>query len=96
MDLAEDGAKIAGPPDWVVEVISPSTRHRDAFTKRHLYEKYGVGEYWLVDPELERIEVYRLRNGRYLREAELSSEQGNVLKTRLFPGLEIAVAAIFA
>jgi len=96
MDLAADGAKIAGPPDLVIEVLSPSTRRKDAITKRHLYEKFGVGEYWLVDPELETIEVYRLRRGNFRREAELSAERADVLKSPLFPGLEIAVAEVFA
>jgi Uma2 family endonuclease len=95
MDLAADGAKVMGAPDLVVEVLSPRTRRTDAVTKRHLYEKYGVSEYWMVDPELETVEVYRLAAGRFRREAELSAEAGDVLTSPLFPGLEIAVSAIF-
>jgi len=96
MDLAADGAKIVGAPDLLVEVLSPRTCRTDAVTKRHLYEKYGVREYWMVDPELETVEVYRLRDGRFRRDAELSAERGDVLKSPLFPGLKIAVAEVFA
>ncbi len=95
MDLAADGESIKGAPDLVVEVFSPSTRRTDAITKRNLYQKYGVQEYWLVDPELEVIQVFRLREGTYRREAELSAEQGDILTSPLFPGLEIALTEVF-
>jgi Uma2 family endonuclease len=95
MDLAADGAKVKGAPDLVVEVLSPETRWTDAVTKRHLYEKYGISEYWMVDPELEKVEVYRLATGRYRREVELSAEREDVLTSPLFPGFEITIAEIF-
>jgi Uma2 family endonuclease len=48
------------PPDLVAEVSSPSTRRRDLTVKRELYEQQGVPEYWFVDLDSDRIEVYRL------------------------------------
>lgn len=95
MGLAADGANVKGAPDLVVEVLSPATRRQDAIMKRHLYEKYGVQEYWLVDPELETVEVYRLTRGGYRREAELSAEREDILASPLFPDLEIALTEIF-
>ena len=95
MSLAAEGANLQGAPDLAVEVLSPATRRTDAVMKRHLYEKFGVQEYWLVDPELEKVEVYRLWDGRYRRAAELSAEGGDVLKSPLFPGLEIVLSEIF-
>ncbi|MFY9824018.1 MAG: Uma2 family endonuclease [Thermoanaerobaculia bacterium] len=95
LHLAAGGENIQGAPDLVVEVFSPKTRRTDAVTKRHLYEKYGVQEYWMVDPELETVEVYRLGGGIFRREAELSAEQEDVLTTPLLPGLEIPLAEIF-
>lgn len=56
------GDGIYGTPDLVVEVLSPSTATRDKKTKKALYEKYGVEEYWIVDPAGKSIEVYHLRN----------------------------------
>ncbi len=60
-----DPEKIVAVPDLVVEVSSPSTRRRDLGLKKDLYERFGVAEYWFVDIEAERVEAYRLREGRY-------------------------------
>ena len=54
---------LQGPPDLVIEILSPSTARRDERLKRDLYERVGVLEYWLVDPDRDIIEVYRRRVG---------------------------------
>jgi Uma2 family endonuclease len=48
-------------PDLVVEILSPTTATRDRGLKRERYAHFGVPEYWVVDPESRRIEVYRPR-----------------------------------
>ncbi len=48
-----------GAPDWIIEVISPSTRMRDYITKLYNYRNAGVREYWIVDADKNRITVYR-------------------------------------
>lgn len=58
------GDGIYGAPDLVVEVLSPSTANRDKKTKKFLYEKHGVKEYWIVDPAGKSIEVYHLRDNK--------------------------------
>lgn len=89
-------AHVRGAPDLVVEIGSPSTRKRDETIKRRLYERSSVAEYWAVDPDLDEIRVYRLVNGRYARAITLSLEQGDVLTSPLFPGLELPLSEIFA
>jgi Uma2 family endonuclease len=46
---------VYGAPDLVIKVISPSSRRADQVTKRHLYDCFGVREYWVVDPELNTV-----------------------------------------
>lgn len=48
-----------GAPDWIVEVISPSSRSRECLLKLRKYEQAGVREYWVIDPEREMVTVYR-------------------------------------
>jgi Uma2 family endonuclease len=50
-------------PDWVCEVLSPSTAARDRITKRRLYAQAGIPFYWLIDPELRAVEALALRDG---------------------------------
>ncbi|GFI46362.1 hypothetical protein IMSAGC019_01676 [Lachnospiraceae bacterium] len=56
---------IYGAPELVVEVLSPSTAKNDKGYKKDLYEKAGVKEYWIVDPNMHSIEVYLLSGGRF-------------------------------
>ncbi len=58
-------AKLTGVPDLVVEILSPSRRRYDRRIKREKYERAGVPEFWIVDPEARCIEQYVLRDGKY-------------------------------
>ena len=62
--------------------------------KRRLYERMGVGEYWIVDPEIEAVKVFRLNAGRYER-TEPTLEDGVTLTSFLFPGLALPLKAVF-
>jgi len=89
-------AHVRGAPNLVVEIGSPSTRQRDETIKRRLYERFGVGEYWVIDPELGRIAVYRPGADGYERVADLWRERDEQLTSPLFPGLTLALGDIFA
>ena len=65
---------IHDPPDLCVEVISPSTEDRDRGRKMQMFARFGVPEYWIVDPRLRRIEVYRLEREAYALLADVSGE----------------------
>ena len=86
---------VKGVPELVVEIGSPGTRTRDETIKRRLYERFGVTEYWVVDPDVAVVRVYRRKGDRFDRPIELSSERGDVLTTPLMPGLELSLARIF-
>ena len=89
------GQHVTGAPDLVVEVGSPGTRKRDETIKQRLYERSDVVEYWIVDPDIDVIRVYRREGERFARAVELSSEAGDVLTTDLLPGLEILLSRVF-
>jgi Uma2 family endonuclease len=57
--------RVIGAPELVVEVLSPSTRDADKRRKFRVYERCGVGEYWLVDPEAEHVEVFAREGERF-------------------------------
>lgn len=52
-----------GAPDWVIEIVSPSSRSRDYLTKLFKYRSAGVREYWIVDPEERMTTVYAFEQG---------------------------------
>lgn len=60
-----DRRGVRGAPDWVVEVLSPSTASHDQILKRKIYERHGVREYWLIHPVDRVLTVYRLVNAEY-------------------------------
>jgi Uma2 family endonuclease len=86
---------VTGAPDIVIEIGSPGTRKRDETIKRRLYERSGVSEYWVVDPELDVVRVYRRAGESFSRPNELSREAGDVLTTPHLPGLEIPLSRAF-
>ncbi len=86
---------IQGAPDIVIEILSDTTRRTDEIIKRKLYERYGVPEYWIVDPELETIKVYRLANQAYVRSVELSKEANDSLTTPLLPDFRLPLTQSF-
>jgi len=86
---------VRGAPDLVVEILSAASRKTDEVTKRKLYERFAVAEYWVVDPELETIRIYRRVNGAFQRLADLSVEHNDSLTTPLLPRLDLPLAKIF-
>ncbi len=52
----------SGAPDWIIEIVSPSSRRMDYYTKLFKYRTAGVREYWIVDPEKDRILVYNFES----------------------------------
>jgi Uma2 family endonuclease len=87
---------VTGAPDLVIEIGSPGTRRLDETIKRRVYERSNVVEYWVVDPDIDVIRVYRRSGDRFERAAELSAEVGDLLTTALLPGLTIPLADVFA
>lgn len=83
---------ISGPPDVVVEILSLGSARRDLGVKRNTYERGGVAEYWIVDPESRSIEVLALGAQGYERAGLCENE---VLHSRVLPGFDLVLQTVF-
>ncbi|MBF0536863.1 MAG: Uma2 family endonuclease [Nitrospirae bacterium] len=84
---------IRGVPDMVCEIVSKGSHGKDTITKRKIYEKFRVPEYWIVIPELETIEVLTIEGDTY--ELFSIAEGEGVVKSRVIEGLEVDVKDVF-
>lgn len=84
---------VLGAPDLVVEILSPSTEALDRGYKKSLYARFGVAEYWIVDPKAQAIEVYALGSAGY--ELKGRYGKGDRFTSPLFPGLGLPLDEVF-
>lgn len=84
--------KITGAPDLLVEILSPSHRTFDTVLKRERYERAGVRELWLVDPDADSLVQLVLRRGRYVEVAA----DGPIVRLRALRGITIDLRKVFA
>lgn len=84
---------VRGAPDLVVEVLSPGNAHHDRGAKRRLYARYGVREYWIIDPQERTVEVTGLRDG--VLETLSVVPDGATVQSPLLPDLTLAVGDLF-
>lgn len=89
--LDDQGCK--GAPDLIVEILSPSTQRRDRLTKLNLYQRAGVREYWIVNPEDRTVQVMLLENGLY-RVVDVGTAQ-DVVKVNSLEGCYLELEKVF-
>ena len=89
-----DRRGVRGAPDWVLEVLSPSTAAHDQIAKRRTYERAGVREYWLVHPGDRTLTVYALIDGQYGRPEIYELKDHTPIG--VLPGVSIAWDALVA
>lgn len=98
------GGSYTGVPKFIAETLSPSTAKRDRTTKKNIYEKAGVEEYWIVSPQ-GALEIYYLEDGAYVLEQnyilqdDKEDEDYNAeteITLREFPHIKMTLAEIFA
>ncbi|MCF6096029.1 Uma2 family endonuclease [Thermovorax subterraneus] len=83
-----------GAPDMIIEITSPSSVRKDRLQKFYKYEKAGVREYWIVEPEEKLVSVFVLgANNKYGR-PDIYTE-GDEIKVSIFPDLIISLKGIF-
>ena len=89
-----DGRWIKGPPDFAIEVLSPSNQHRDRGVKRQVYARSGVQELWIVDPPDLTVESFVLQHDPE-RPAH-AWRMGDEASSSLFPDFSIALTEVFS
>ncbi len=85
---------VMGPPDLVVEILSPSTAAHDRATKLQIYAEAGVNEVWLIDPRARTVEILKRQGKNYLLDVILATDR--VLSSGLFPGWQLPLNDLFA
>ncbi|MDR0928006.1 MAG: Uma2 family endonuclease [Ignavibacteria bacterium] len=94
-DLSKlDDAGCLGSPDFIAEILSPSTALRDNTIKKDVYEKYGVNEYWIINPIHKSVEVNILQEDGKYAPPMVFVKVGDVPVATL-PGLSISLGEIF-
>ena len=83
-----------GAPDLIIEILSPSSRRHDRLVKLNLYQRAGVREYWIVDPENRAVQVF-LRDGGFLHLQE-DYGQGDIARVNVLEGCFIDLGKVFS
>lgn len=91
--LDKHGCK--GAPDMVIEVLSPSSLRHDRLVKLNLYQRAGVREYWIVDPEYKSIQVFFSDANGFLQTHEVY-QQGDVARVGVLDGCFIDLGKVFS
>lgn len=85
--------RVRGAPDLIVEILSPTTCRRDLHTKKQVYARHAVPEYWVINPIENSVLVFRLVGKAY--DAGLFCSLHESFESLLFPGLELKLPEIF-
>jgi Uma2 family endonuclease len=85
--------RVNGAPDLVVEVLSPSTAYYDLRKKFKVYERSGVREYWIVDPQEKLVQVFVLRDRKFVLDQEVEGK--GMVYSRVIEGFAVSIESIF-
>jgi Uma2 family endonuclease len=88
------GEVIEGAPDLCIEVLSPSTGLHDRYTKKAVYARCGVLEYWIVDPARGMVSVFERDGDTYVVRVEATGD--DVVTSGVLTGFQIAARSVFA
>jgi Uma2 family endonuclease len=87
-------AGVFGAPDLVMELLSPSSSYYDLTKKKELYERFGVKEYWIVDPMEHAIDIFANRNGAFA--LTFSGRGTGQAPSEVLPGFVVEIGELFA
>ncbi|HTE10660.1 MAG TPA: Uma2 family endonuclease [Chitinophagaceae bacterium] len=81
--LTDDG-KIKGVPDFIIEILSPGNKKHDTEKKKTLYERFGVKEYFIIDPDNRETTTYYLANKKFVKQEALKGKVKSKLLKKVF------------
>lgn len=84
---------VQGMPDLIIEILSPSTRHKDRVLKLRVYASHGLKHYWIVDPDEQTLEALELEGQSFKVTTALTGEA--IFEPTLFPGLRIDLSKVW-
>jgi Uma2 family endonuclease len=85
---------IFGPPDLVIEILSKADPRRDTVRKLAIYARHGIREYWIVDPDADRIDVFVLDGKDLVKKA--AHDRGEARSLAVLPGFAAPLSEVFA
>jgi Uma2 family endonuclease len=94
LDILTD-ANVQGAPALVIEILSPGTKARDLGVKRELFDRGGVREYWIIDPNANAVAIYRRTGDGSFPVAQSLPNDANELTTPLLPGFGLSLEELF-
>ena len=86
--------KYIGVPSLIIEILSPSNQSHDLVTKLNIYMKYGVKEYWIVNPILNTVMLYTLNQDKMYDQSIVKTETG-IVKSKFFEEFEVDIEELF-
>lgn len=86
--------KYIGVPSLIIEILSPSNQSHDLVTKLNIYMKYGVKEYWIVNPILNTVMLYALNEDRMYEQSIVKTEIG-IVKSKIIENFEVDIEDLF-
>lgn len=86
--------RYTGVPKLIIEILSPSNQGHDLVTKMAAYMKYGVEEYWIINPMLNAVQIYELNDKGLYQQTEVVKDKG-IAKSEILEGFEVELEAIF-
>jgi Uma2 family endonuclease len=84
---------VAGMPDVIFEIISPGNVRRDRVEKKELYEKFGLKEFWLIDPSNKTVEVFLMKDNAL--QLHLFVEISGTVASQVLTGFEVDASELF-
>ena len=91
--IVQEKSCILGVPDLIIEIHSKGTQKIDKGDKLKLYKKYGVKEYWMINPRSQGVEIYEWQNGDY--ELMFSAEESGQMESQVLENFTIDISEFF-